>query len=314
MPRSSKPFTDQEEPSPGLSSSQPAGLLLPVSPEDARRGDPRRNRVEGPRFSQDAEAVLPPHHADTRDDYTDFDLLPSPPGVIGSGPSAPGNPAWSVPFVRQAPQYIYVSTLPPGQGGAYRVPSAVGPSPGPVPSAPYSFPASSGNDIPTGNYFSPLVFTQQLVQRLVQQDEQVMKGLLARHGPDLTDVTPAEFVQALAHADPTLARLSQFSRKHIGPTLDLLKDAHKSLVEPHTAPRKETRVQKPSEADTHSEVAAHLVQYVQGDPILHTISDIIVNHLFPGVEAFVDAESSAANQPLGDNVISHQRRLRALSR
>ncbi|KFH12012.1 hypothetical protein TGMAS_289060 [Toxoplasma gondii MAS] len=150
-----------------------------------------------------------------------------------------------------------------------------------------------GGEFVSGN---PLTIAQ-LVNRLVLQDERFVHALLDRHGPDLTDISTGEVVQALASSDPTFGRLSQFFRRHLGPTLEILKDAHRTLVEPHM-PGGEKRLEGTDAGDENVEVAAHLVSFVENDPMLHTLSDIVVNRLFPGIEAFVEANAdSKSNSP-----------------
>ncbi|CBZ51069.1 conserved hypothetical protein [Neospora caninum Liverpool] len=137
---------------------------------------------------------------------------------------------------------------------------------------------------------NPLTVAQIIVSRLILQDERFVHDLLVRHGPDLTDISTGEVVQALASSDPALGRLSQFFRRHLGPTLELLKDAHKTLVEPHLSGG-EKRLEGAQEEEQAGEVAAHIVSFVENDPVLHTLSDIVVNRVLPGIEAFVDEDA-----------------------
>ncbi|PFH32147.1 hypothetical protein BESB_020880 [Besnoitia besnoiti] len=140
-----------------------------------------------------------------------------------------------------------------------------------------------------GSPINPFSVAQFMVNKLIQQDERFVQDLLARHGPDLSDVSPGDVVHALASSDTTLSRLSHFTRKHFGPTLEMLKDAHKTLVETHWSTgglRDEgTELSDPETA------AVQLVRFIRSDPLLHTLSDIVVNRVFPDVEAFVEADA-----------------------
>ncbi|KEP60226.1 UNVERIFIED_CONTAM: hypothetical protein HHA_289060 [Hammondia hammondi] len=207
------------------------------------------------------------------------------PGVV-TGNLQASNPAYTgTPFLQQLPPGV--RPQPPSSSNADAYTSAVAASP------------LTGIMLPPIEYYggesvsgNPLTIAQLVVNRLVLQDERFVHALLDRHGPDLTDISTGEVVQALASSDPAFGRLSQFFRRHLGPTLEILKDAHRTLVEPHL-PGGEKRLEGTDAEDENVEIAAHLVSFVENDPMLHTLSDIVVNRLFPGIEAFVEANADS---------------------